>query len=113
MPISIPCPACGGPLATCGCLPPGPPSPPPPPEPRVRKEVIKMRRENRGGGREIVILEGFFGDVDLDEIAREIKRRCGTGGTVKDRTIEIQGDHRDAIGALLLERGFRSKRAGG
>jgi translation initiation factor 1 len=51
--------------------------------------------------------------VDLDQIARRIKRACGTGGTVRGRTLEIQGDHRDAIAEVLLEFGFRSKRAGG
>ncbi|MBI2900056.1 MAG: translation initiation factor [Planctomycetes bacterium] len=108
MPLDIPCPKCGS-LRTCACLPPGPADT----KPRVRQEVIKMRREKRGGGREIVILEGFHADVRLDDLARELKKRCGTGGTVKGPTIEIQGDHRDAIAAFLLERGFRSKRAGG
>jgi translation initiation factor 1 len=80
----------------------------------VRPETIKMRREKRGSGREVVILEGFpKGGFDLDALARELKRRCGTGGTVRGFTIEIQGDHRDALAEALLERGFRSKRAGG
>jgi translation initiation factor 1 len=80
----------------------------------VRTEIIKMRREKRGGGREVIILEGFpKGGFDLEALARDLKRRCGTGGTVRDFTIEIQGDHRDALAEALLERGFRSKRAGG
>lgn len=73
-----------------------------------------MRREKRGGGREVVILEGFpRGGFDLDELARALKRRCGTGGTAANGTIELQGDCRDAVARLLLERGFCSKRAGG
>jgi len=73
-----------------------------------------MRREKRGGGREIVILEGFpKGGFDLDALARDLKRRLGTGGAVKGFAIELQGDHRDALEAALLEHGFRSKRAGG
>jgi translation initiation factor 1 len=52
-------------------------------------------------------------DVDLAELSRALKCRCASGGTVKGRTIEIQGDHREAIEAALLARGFRSKRAGG
>lgn len=79
----------------------------------MRAEVIKLRRERRPGGREIVVLEGFPADVDVEALARDLKRKCGTGGTVKGRTIEIQGDHRDAIQTALTERGFRSKRAGG
>jgi translation initiation factor 1 len=72
-----------------------------------------MRREKRGGGREITILEGFPTHLDLEALARELKSKFGTGGTVKGRTIELQGDHRDALIDVLLERGFRSKKAGG
>lgn len=121
MPLAIPCPQCGKvPPPACDCppLPPGPPDPPaskaPEEKPKVRTEIIKMRREKRGGGREVIILEGFpKGGFDLEALARDLKRRCGTGGTVRDFTIEIQGDHRDALAEALLERGFRSKRAGG
>lgn len=90
------------------------PSPSPKPE-KLYPETLKLRREKRGGGREVVIIEGFHPgtQIDLEELAREIKRFCGTGGTVRGRTLEIQGDHRDVIAQLLLERGFRSKRAGG
>jgi len=122
MPLDIPCPVCGKlPPPPCGCaLPPGPPEPapvaaaPPPAKPKLRSEVIKVRREKRGGGREVVILEGFpKGGFDLEALARDLKRRLGTGGAVKGFTIELQGDHRDALADALLERGFRSKKAGG
>ena len=123
MPLAIPCPQCGKlPPPACACppLPPGPAEPPPPApaaataEPKRRSETIKLRREKRGGGREVIILEGFpRGGFDLEAFARELKRRCGTGGTVRGFTIEIQGDHRDALEKALLEHGFRSKRAGG
>lgn len=73
-----------------------------------------MRREKRGGGREVIILEGFpRGGFDLEALARDLKRRLGAGGAVREFTIEIQGDHRDKLAEALLERGFRSKRAGG
>lgn len=115
MPLAIPCPQCGKlppPVCVCPPLPPGPPEPAVPAE--LRSAIIKMRREKRGGGRELVILEGFpRGGFDLEALARDLKRRCGTGGTVRGFTIEIQGDHRDALAGILLERGFRSKRAGG
>jgi translation initiation factor 1 len=123
MPIDVPCPQCGKlPPPACDC-PPLPPGPAEPPKPaaspaaaakKLRSELIKMRREKRGGGREIIILEGFAkGGFNLDEFARELKRRLGTGGAVKGFTIELQGDHRDALEGILLEHGFRSKRAGG
>jgi translation initiation factor 1 len=113
MPLEIPCPACGKlPPPACGCaLPPGPPEPA---KPKLRPETIKLRREKRGGGREVVILEGFpKGGFDLEALARDLKRRLGTGGAVRGFALEIQGDHRDALAGLLLERGFRSRRAGG
>ena len=122
MPLAIPCPQCGKvPPPACDCppLPPGPadlpvPTATPGAKPKVRGEIIKMRREKRGGGREVILLEGFpKGGFDLEALARELKKRLGTGGAVRDFTIEIQGDHRDALSAILLERGFRSKRAGG
>lgn len=123
MPLAIPCPQCGKlPPPACDC-PPLPPGPAEPPKPaaspaaavkKLRSELIKMRREKRGGGREIIILEGFAkGGFDLDAFARDLKRRLGTGGAVKGFTIELQGDHRDALEGILLEHGFRSKRAGG
>jgi len=123
MPLEIPCPQCGKlPPPTCACppLPPGPAEPAPAPAlpeaptKKLRPEIIKMRREKRGGGRELIILEGFpKGGYDLDALARDLKRRLGTGGAVKGFTIELQGDHRDALESVLLEKGFRSKRAGG
>jgi translation initiation factor 1 len=123
MPLEIPCPQCGKlPPPACACppLPAGPAEPasapalPEAPAKKLRSEIIKMRREKRGGGRELIILEGFpKGGFDLDALARDLKRRLGTGGAVKGFTIELQGDHRDALEAALLEKGFRSKRAGG
>ena len=50
---------------------------------------------------------------DLEAVAKELKRRCGTGGTAKDGVVELQGDRRDAALAYLAERGIRAKRMGG
>ncbi len=113
--IEIPCPMCGKlPPPVCGCvLPPPPPAEIKEPRPKkLRPDVIKLRRERRNG-RDVIVIEGLPADVLLDEIARQLKATCATGGTVKGRTIEIQGDHRGRIAEVLLERGFRSKRAGG
>ncbi len=120
MPIDVPCPQCGKfALPPCDCppLPPGPerPSPeetPTPKETKPRAEVIKIRREKRRG-KDTIVLEGFPADVNVKELSREIRKKCATGGTFKGRSIEIQGDHRDAIAEILLAHRFRSKRAGG
>ena len=52
-------------------------------------------------------------EIGLTELASKLKQRLGTGGTIKDRRIEIQGDHRDRIIAELEGMGYRVKRAGG
>ena len=49
----------------------------------------------------------------LRELASDLKRKCGTGGTVKADRIEIQGDHRDTVGAALAALGYTVRRAGG
>lgn len=54
-----------------------------------------------------------LGNTDLVELAKELKQRCGTGGTVKDGVIEIQGDHREVLVGELEKRGWRVKLAGG
>jgi translation initiation factor 1 len=52
-------------------------------------------------------------DDAVKDLAQTLKNRCGTGGTVKDRVIEIQGDQRDRVTAVLEEMGFKVKRVGG
>jgi translation initiation factor 1 len=52
-------------------------------------------------------------DAGLESLAAQLKKRCGTGGTVRPGTIEIQGDHRDTLVAELTRLGYRVKRAGG
>jgi translation initiation factor 1 len=52
-------------------------------------------------------------DAELEALATRLKRRCGSGGTVRDRVIEIQGDHRDLLVAELSSLGYDAKRSGG
>ena len=74
-----------------------------------------MGRETKGRkGAGVTVITGIPLDGDeLKALAKELKNRCGSGGTVKDGTIEIQGDHRDGVLAELARRGFTAKRAGG
>ncbi len=77
--------------------------------------IVRVRREtgNRGG-KTVTTINGVpIAESALKELAGELKRLCGTGGTVKDRVIEIQGDHRDKIAAALTQRGYTVKLAGG
>jgi translation initiation factor 1 len=77
--------------------------------------VVRVRRETGGrGGKTVTAIYGVaLAEDPLKELAGALKRLCGTGGTVKDGTIEIQGDHRDRIVATLEQRGYTVKLAGG
>ncbi len=77
--------------------------------------IVRVRRESQGrGGKTVTTIAGVGAAEDkLKELAGELKRLCGTGGTVKDWVIEIQGDHREKIVAALQQRGYTVKLAGG
>jgi translation initiation factor 1 len=77
--------------------------------------IVRVRRETGGrGGKTVTAIHGVLAtETALKDLAGELKRLCGTGGTVKDGVIEIQGDHRDRIVAALTARGHTVKLAGG
>jgi translation initiation factor 1 len=89
-------------------------APEPPRRPRTA-DVVRVRRETKGrGGKTVTAIHGVpLDDARLKALAKELKRRCGSGGSAKDGAIEIQGDHRDEVIAALEERGYTVKRAGG
>lgn len=91
-----------------------PPEPPPPPAPR-KLGTVKVGRETAGrrGKGVTVISEVPLDEAALKELAAVLKQKCGTGGTVKDGRIEIQGDHRDRLIAELEKLGYKAKRSGG
>jgi translation initiation factor 1 len=77
--------------------------------------IVRVRRETGGrGGKTVTAIDGVaLAEEQLQELSGALKRLCGTGGTIKDGTIEIQGDHRVRIVAALEQRGYRVKLAGG
>jgi len=77
--------------------------------------IVRVRRETQGrGGKTVTSVRGVPVSADaLRDLAGELKRRCGSGGTAKDGVIEIQGDHVEAVLAELAARGYTAKRAGG
>jgi translation initiation factor 1 len=77
--------------------------------------TIRLRREvkGRGGGTVIVITGIPLKGEALRDLAGSLKKRCGSGGTVKEGVIEIQGDHRETLLKELESRGYQAKLAGG
>ena len=76
---------------------------------------MRVSHETKGRkGKGVTIVRGLGLDSDaLASIAKQLKTACGSGGTVKDGAVEIQGDHRDLVIAALVRQGRTVKRAGG
>jgi translation initiation factor 1 len=101
------CPVCRRPLAQCSCarkaaLP-------------VSDGVVRVWRETKGrGGKAVTVVRGLaLNTADLASLGQQLKAACGSGGTVKDGTIEVQGDHCDRVVEMLKAHGHAAKRAGG
>lgn len=76
---------------------------------------MRVTRVSKGrGGKTVTLVTGIgLPPAGLATLGAELRRACGSGGTVRDGTIEVQGDHADALVAELGRRGFKAKRAGG
>ncbi len=75
--------------------------------------IAKLEKKGRGG-KTVSIIEGFVGtQEDLKNLTKELKSKCGTGGSVKNGVIIIQGNTRDKIMKFLKEKGYQVKRVGG
>ncbi len=101
------CPKCHQLKKTCTCK-----NEPPAPS---KSTVVRVGRETKGrrGKGVTTVSDVPLNESGLAELAAKLKTRLGTGGTVKDGRIEIQGDHRDRTVQELEEMGYRVKRAGG
>jgi translation initiation factor 1 len=101
------CPSCRKPMTQCSCR----RSAPPP----KGDGIVRVGRETKGRkGNGVTVVTGLpLAGAELADTASRLKRRCGSGGTVKEGIIEIQGDHRDLVVAELQKQGFVVKRAGG
>ena len=77
--------------------------------------ILRIRRETSGRkGKGVTTISGIdLNDTELKALAKQLKQKCSTGGTVKDGVIEIQGDHRDKLKTELQKRGHQVKLAGG
>ena len=103
------CPNCGRAVAECVCA----------GQRRQRRPPaggpVRVSRQTKGRkGKGVTVVTGLpLSAAELTELGGALKRRCGSGGTVKAGVIEIQGDHRDVVVAELAARGWAAKRAGG
>ena len=73
--------------------------------------VIRVAREKRRAS-SVTLVTGIP-ESEIVAVGKELRRRCGTGGTTKNGVVEMQGDHRDAVVAFFEATGRRVKRAGG
>jgi translation initiation factor 1 len=106
------CPACAGPVARCTCR---EPDRSPAPSKSARNAVVRVGRETKGRkGKGVTVVTGIpLSGTALEDLASQLKRSCGSGGTVKDGVLEIQGDHRDTLVVALEQHGWVVKRSGG
>jgi translation initiation factor 1 len=101
------CPGCNKPVKSCTCS-------------KEKKHptgdgIVRIGRETKGRkGKGVTTISGVPLDPSgLTALAKELKRTCGSGGTIKENIIEIQGDHRDVLFDEMAKRGWRVKRCGG
>ncbi len=102
------CPVCRRPAASCACATARRAAP-------ATDGIVRVSRETKGrGGKAVTLVKGL--DLEpsaLLKLAQQLKAACGSGGTVKDGVIEVQGEHRDRLIELLAAQGHNVKRAGG
>jgi translation initiation factor 1 len=98
------CPQCDKPIAECSCRKGS--------QTADSDGVVRVGRATKGRkGRGVTLVTGVpLDETGLKELGKQLKTKCGAGGTVKDGVIEIQGDHRDALLEELKERGWMVKR---
>lgn len=101
------CPACRKPTASCVCS-----------QARSVAEtdgIVRVSRETKGrGGKSVTLVRGLSLEASaLAQLGKQLKAACGSGGTVKDGVVEVQGDHCDRLVELLKKQGHVVRRAGG
>jgi len=98
------CPACRHPVAVCACK---------AQSAILGDGVVRVSRQKRAG-KTVTLVQGLALDAAaLAVLGKQLRSACGSGGTVKDGVIEVQGDHCESVMELLAQQGHRPRRAGG
>ena len=93
------CPICGLPKELCMCE-----------EIAREQQSVRISIDSRRYGKTVTVIDGIDGnDIDIADLAKTLKSRCAAGGTCKDGRIELQGDHKKKVKAVVEERGFRTE----
>jgi translation initiation factor 1 len=101
------CPGCGHPAKQCCCS-----------KKKNRQQddgVVRISRQTKGRkGSGVCLITGVnLGEAELRKLAKKLKKKCGSGGTVKNGIIEIQGNHREVLVEILKKFGIEAKLSGG
>ena len=80
-----------------------------------QQQTVYLHRESKGrGGKGVTLVKGLvLSEADLSALAKKLKQTCGSGGTVKEGVIEIQGENRERIAEVMKKLGYKVKIAGG
>ena len=101
------CPGCGHPVKQCCCS--------KATNGAKGDGVVRVSRQTKGRkGSGVCLISGIpLAEAELKKLCKQLKKKCGSGGTIKNGVIEIQGDHRETLVETLVKLGYKAKLAGG
>jgi len=77
-------------------------------------QKVRLHLDRKGGGKIVTVVKGLTHDDEtMNELAKELKKKCGTGGSYKNNEILIQGNKRDIIQKIFIDKGYDAKLSGG
>ncbi len=80
-----------------------------------QQQTVYLHRDSKGrGGKTVTLVKKLvLSEKDMKDLAKILRQVCGSGGTIKDDMIEIQGEHREKVAEILIKMGYKVKIAGG